>query len=48
MKWITHITFAFFSVKIVEIALMIDLLDSYLAYVVVSTFAVLPDLDFLI
>lgn len=48
MKWITHIALAFFTVKVVEIALMIDLLDSYLAYVVVSTFAVIPDIDFLI
>ena len=48
MKWITHIALAFFVVKVTEIALMIDLLDSYLAYCVVSVFAVLPDLDFLI
>ena len=48
MKWITHIALAFFTVKVVEIALMIDLLNSYLAYVVVSAFAVLPDIDFLI
>jgi len=48
MKWITHIALAFFVVKVTEIALMIDLLDSYVAYVVVSLFAVLPDIDFLI
>ncbi len=34
MKWITHIALAFFVVKVTEIALMIDLLDSYWAYVI--------------
>jgi len=48
MKWITHIALAFFVVKITEIAMMIDLFDDYLAYAVVSLFAVLPDIDFLI
>ena len=48
MKWITHIALGFFAVKVMEIALMIDLLDDYLAYTVVSAFAVLPDIDFLI
>ena len=48
MKWITHIAFALFIVKLTEIALMIDLLDSYVAYAVVTFFTVLPDLDFLI
>ena len=48
MKWITHIALAFFVVKITEIALMIDLFDDYLAYAVVSLFAVLPDFDFLL
>ena len=48
MKWITHIALAFFVVKITEIALMINLFNDYLAYAVVSAFAVLPDIDFLI
>ena len=48
MKWITHIALGFFAVKVTEIALMIDLLDDYLTYIVVSAFAVLPDIDFLI
>ncbi len=48
MKWITHIALAFFIVKVTEIALMIDLLDSYWAYAVVFLFAVLPDFDFLL
>jgi len=48
MKWITHIALAFFVVKVTEIALMIDLLDSYVAYAIVSLFAVLPDFDFLL
>lgn len=48
MKWITHIALAFFVVKVTEIALMIDLLDSYVAYIVVSLFAVLPDIDFIL
>ena len=48
MKWITHIALAFFVVKVVEIALMIDLLDDYVAYAVVSVFAVIPDIDLII
>ncbi len=48
MKWITHIALAFFLVKVVEIALMVDLLDSYWAYAIVSLFAVLPDFDYLV
>ena len=48
MKWITHIALAFFVVKVVEIALMIDLFDDYVAYAVVSAFAVLPDIDLII
>ncbi len=48
MKWITHIALAFFVVKIAEIALMIDLFDDYVAYAVVSAFAVLPDIDLII
>ena len=48
MKWITHIALAFFVVKVTEIALMIDLLDSYWDYAIVSLFAVLPDFDFLL
>ena len=48
MKWITHTALGIFAVKVMEIALMIDLLDDYLAYAVVSAFAVLPDIDFLI
>ena len=48
MKWITHIALAFFIVKVTEIALMIDLLNSYWAYAVVFLFAVLPDFDFLL
>ena len=48
LKWITHIALAFFLVKVVEIALMVDLLDSYWAYAIVSLFAVLPDFDFLL
>jgi membrane-bound metal-dependent hydrolase YbcI (DUF457 family) len=45
VRWITHIALAFFTVKVVEIAFLVDLLDSYTAYAVVSAFAVLPDLD---
>ncbi len=48
MKWITHVALGFFAVKVVEIALMVDLFDDYLAYAVVPLFAVLPDFDFLI
>ena len=48
MRWITHIALAFFVVKVTEIALMVDLLDSYVAYAVVSLFAVLPDFDYLV
>ena len=48
MKWVTHIAFAFFIVKLTEIILLTNLLDSYVAYIIVSLFAVLPDLDFLI
>ena len=48
MKWITHIAFAFVVVKIVEIVFLIDLLDSPLAYAIVSTFAILPDIDVMI
>ena len=48
MKWITHIILAFFVVKVTEIALMIELLNDYLAYIVVSLFAVLPDIDFIL
>ena len=48
MMWLTHIALAFFTVKVVEIAFLVDLLDSYTAYAVVSAFAVLPDFDFLI
>ena len=36
---------AFFTVKVVEIAFLVDLFDSHLAYTVVSAFAVLPDID---
>jgi membrane-bound metal-dependent hydrolase YbcI (DUF457 family) len=48
MKWVTHIAMAFLMVRITEIVLMVDLLESYEAYAVVVVFAVLPDLDFIL
>jgi membrane-bound metal-dependent hydrolase YbcI (DUF457 family) len=44
MKWITHIALAIFTVKVVEIAFLVDLLDSYTAYIIIE-FAVLPGID---
>jgi len=48
MKWVTHIAFAFFIVKLTEIIFLTNFLDSYIAYAVVVLFAVLPDLDFIL
>ena len=48
MKWVTHIAFAFFIVKLTEIIFLTNFLDSYVAYIIVSLFAVLPDLDFIL
>jgi len=48
MKWITHIALAILIVKVTEIAFLTSLLNSHLAWVVVSLFAVLPDFDYLV
>ena len=45
MKWITHIALSILIIKIVEIIFMVNLLDSHLAWVIASLFAVLPDFD---
>ncbi len=45
MKWITHIALAILVIKITEIAFLTNLLNSHLAWVIASLFAVLPDFD---
>jgi len=45
MKWITHIALAILIIKITGIAFLTNLLNSHLAWVVASLFAVFPDFD---
>ena len=48
MKWITHIALAILTIKIAEIAFLTNLLNSHLAWVIASLYAVLPDFDYLV
>jgi len=48
MKWITHVALAILTIKITEIAFLTSLLNSHLAWIVATLFAVLPDFDYLV
>ena len=48
MRWITHIAIALLFVKLLEIALLVDLTSRYEFWVVLSIYAVVADFDSLL
>jgi len=48
MRWITHIAIASLFIKLLEIALLIDLTSRYEFWIILSLYAVMPDFDSLL
>ena len=48
MRWITHIAIASLFIKLLEIALLVDLTSRYEFWVVLSLYAVMADFDSLL
>lgn len=44
MRWITHIAIAFLFIKLLEIALLVNL-SSYECWILLSLYAIMPDFD---